>query len=113
LQAKEFPEQWKAYCGAAFISKNELALLERFDKKPDAEQLAILQKEGEAYAELFLTVLKHITDPLTTEYVLTLVDKYLTEDPTLCKAYSKLTTHLTLNPHAILFRSTGARFRGA
>jgi len=79
--------------------------LERFDKKPDAEQLAILQKEGEAYAELFLTVLKHITDPLTTEYVLTLVDKYLTEDPTLCKAYSKLTTHLTLNPHAILFRN--------
>ena len=47
---------WKEYQVSANISKNEHALLDRFDKQPEDVQMAYFQKEGEAYAELFTTV---------------------------------------------------------
>merc|ERR1711998_303066 len=94
---------WKEYQVSANISKNEHALLDRFDKQPDDVQYAYFQKEGEQYAELFTTVLKHINDARVTEYILTLVDKYLLKDAELAKHFKPLQDHASLNPLNVLF----------
>merc|ERR1711998_397801 len=94
---------WKEYQVSANISKNEHALLDRFDKQPEDVQYAYLQKEGETYAELFTTVLKHINDARVTEYILTLVDKYLLKDAELAKHFKPLQDHASLNPLNVLF----------
>merc|ERR1711937_1041344 len=95
---------WKEYQVSANISKNEHALLDRFDKQPEDVQMAYFQKEGEAYAELFTTVLRHINDGRVIEYVLTLVDKYLLMEPDLAVHFRPLQENPALSPLNVLFK---------
>jgi V-type H+-transporting ATPase subunit H len=72
---------WEGYYKAAIISEKELEYIRRYDKKPDEVKRGLIEKEGPAFAELFLTFVLKISNPETLQYVLTLIHDLLLADP--------------------------------
>jgi len=95
---------WDSYEGASLISKKELNLIRRFDKQSLEVQHDLLTHDGAAYAELFLSMLKNITQDNVPHYVLSLLDKALIEEPSFAQSFTALLENATLNPFAVLFR---------
>jgi len=72
---------WEGYHKAAIISEKELEYIRRYDKKPEEIKKQLIEKEGPAFAELFLTFVLKISNPETLQYVLTLIHDLLVADP--------------------------------
>jgi len=72
---------WEGYHKAAIISERELEYIRRYDKKPEDIKKQLIEKEGPAFAELFLTFVLKISNPETLQYVLTLIHDLLVADP--------------------------------
>jgi len=78
---------WEGYYKANLILERELDLLKKYDKKSSDVRLALIQKEGETYAELFLELLVKINKEDTLQYLLTLIDALLREYPDSVKLF--------------------------
>lgn len=72
---------WEGYHKAAIISEKELEYIRRYDKKSEDIKKQLIEKEGPAFAELFLTFVMKISNPETLQYVLTLIHDLLVADP--------------------------------
>jgi V-type H+-transporting ATPase subunit H len=95
---------WDSYEGASLISKKELNLIRRFDKQSFEVQHDLLSHDGAAYAELFLSMLKNISQDNVPHYVLSMLDKALIEEPSFAQSFAPLLDNATLNPFSVLFR---------
>jgi len=72
---------WEGYQRANLILEKELELIKKYDKKSDDYRNGLITKDGPIYAELFLELLVKINKEETLQYLLTLVDKLLTDRP--------------------------------
>eukprot|EP01118_Nematostelium_gracile_P006981 TRINITY_DN2260_c0_g3_i1.p1 TRINITY_DN2260_c0_g3~~TRINITY_DN2260_c0_g3_i1.p1 ORF type:complete len:450 (+),score=141.72 TRINITY_DN2260_c0_g3_i1:110-1459(+) len=72
---------WEGYSKANLITDKELELLKKYDKKSPEAKNNLIQKEGEVYAQLFLELLEKINKEETLQYLLTLIDSLLKENP--------------------------------
>ncbi|CAN6826602.1 unnamed protein product, partial [Brassica oleracea] len=88
-QAELFSEQvgdmmdipWETYMTTKLISATDLQLLRRYDKKPESARAQLLDEDGRAYVQLFVTILRDIFKEDTVEYVLALIYEMLSANP--------------------------------
>jgi len=95
---------WEGYRRAELIKDSELEMIKKYDKKSDEARKTLLAKEGEAYGNLFLTLLQKISKEETLQYVLTLMDKLLTDMPHSAEIFLKLTSTSPSLPFEPLIR---------
>jgi len=81
---------WEGYHKANLILERELDLLKKYDKRSHDVRMALIQKEGEVYAELFLELLEKINKEETLQYLLTLIDSLLRENSEFVKLFFRL-----------------------
>ncbi|KAF3547902.1 hypothetical protein DY000_02009992 [Brassica cretica] len=72
---------WVTYMTTKLISATDLQLLRRYDKKPENARAQLLDEDGRAYVQLFVTILRDIFKEETVEYVLALIYKMLSANP--------------------------------
>lgn len=65
---------WDGYQRADLLTADQYALIQRFDKRPESDRLAVINGEGKALAQLFLALLQNINNPGTLQYVLSMLD---------------------------------------
>ncbi|CAN7032321.1 unnamed protein product [Brassica rapa subsp. trilocularis] len=73
---------WETYMVTKLISATDLQLLRRYDKKHESARAQLLNEDGPAYVQLFVTILRDIFKEETVEYVLALVYEMLSANPT-------------------------------
>eukprot|EP00854_Cymbomonas_tetramitiformis_P024695 gene24695-30056_t len=71
---------WETYMTARLISHQDLQLIRRYDKHSADEQAALLEEDGAAYAQTFLTLVRNITKNDVVQYALALIDDMLSAD---------------------------------
>ncbi|GMG99362.1 hypothetical protein Nepgr_001202 [Nepenthes gracilis] len=72
---------WETYMTTKLITGTSLQLLRRFDKRSESYRAGLLDDDGPAYVRVFVSLLRDIYKEETVEYVLTLIDEMLTENP--------------------------------
>ncbi|XP_073525819.1 LOW QUALITY PROTEIN: uncharacterized protein [Phyllobates terribilis] len=72
---------WETYMTTKLITGTSLQLLRRYDKKPESTKAPLLDDDGPAYIQVFVTILRDIYKEETVEYVLALIDDMLTANP--------------------------------
>ncbi|KAH0915291.1 hypothetical protein HID58_029737 [Brassica napus] len=73
---------WETYMVTKLISATDLQLLRRYDKKHESARAQLLNEDGPAYVQLFVTILRDIFKEETVEYVLALIYEMLSANPT-------------------------------
>ncbi|CAF2239923.1 unnamed protein product [Brassica napus] len=82
---REIP--WETYMVTKLISATDLQLLRHYDKKPENTRAQLLDEDGPAYVQLFVTILRDIFKEETVEYVLALVYEMLSANPTRARLF--------------------------
>ncbi|GMH13050.1 hypothetical protein Nepgr_014891 [Nepenthes gracilis] len=72
---------WETYMTTKLITGTSLQLLRRYDKRSESYRAGLLDDDGPAYVRVFVSLLRDIYKEETVEYVLTLIDEMLTENP--------------------------------
>ncbi|KAL0679690.1 hypothetical protein Bca4012_007671 [Brassica carinata] len=72
---------WETYMTTKLISATDLQLLRRYDKKTESARAQLLDEDGRAYVQLFVTILRDIFKEETVEYVLALIYEMLSANP--------------------------------
>lgn len=72
---------WETYMVTKLISGTDLQLLRRYDNRPESYRAQLLDDDGPAYVQVFVTILIDIFKEETVEYVLALIDEMLTANP--------------------------------
>jgi len=98
------PIPWDGYQRANLILEKELDLIKKYDKKSDEVKKSLIQKDGETYAELFLLLLVKINKEETLQYLLTLIDQLLTDNPQAVSIFLKLSAKNSTFPFEPLLR---------
>ncbi|GMH37353.1 hypothetical protein BSKO_05226 [Bryopsis sp. KO-2023] len=83
--ANEVP--WQAYMTAKLITERELELIKGYDKQSEEIQNALLEQDGPAYVEAFMTVLRNTTKEQVVQYVLALLNAMVTSDPSRARLF--------------------------
>ncbi|KAL0699043.1 hypothetical protein Bca4012_055165 [Brassica carinata] len=78
---------WEAYMTTKLISATDLQLLRCYDKKPESARAQLLDEDGPAYVQLFVTILRDIFKEDTVEYVLALIYEMLSANPTRARLF--------------------------
>ncbi|KAA3457275.1 V-type proton ATPase subunit H-like isoform X1 [Gossypium australe] len=91
---------WETYMTTKLISGTGLQLLRRYDNRAESVRAQLLDDDGPAYVQVFVSILRDIFKEETVEYVLALIDEMLTgmssilEDVTILPSLAvKLTIH--------------------
>ncbi|KZV73360.1 ATPase V1 complex subunit H [Peniophora sp. CONT] len=77
IRAKEVP--WPGYQRAGLITPDELALIKRVERQTRAKTESILLSDGQAYALLYLRLLKKLQRVDTMQWVLVMIADALTD----------------------------------
>ncbi|KAG8390705.1 hypothetical protein BUALT_Bualt01G0111300 [Buddleja alternifolia] len=72
---------WETYMTTKLITGTGLQLLRRYDKKPENHKAQLLDDDGPAYIQVFVSILRDIFKEETVEYVLALIDEMLIGNP--------------------------------
>ncbi|KAL4355059.1 hypothetical protein GQ457_06G014860 [Hibiscus cannabinus] len=72
---------WEAYMTTKLISGTGLQLLRRYDNRAESVRAQLLDDDGPAYVQVFVSILRDIYKEETVEYVLALIDEMLTANP--------------------------------
>ncbi|KAH1113960.1 hypothetical protein J1N35_007338 [Gossypium stocksii] len=72
---------WETYMTTKLISGTGLQLLRRYDNRAESVRAQLLDDDGPAYVQAFVTILRDIFKEETVEYVLALIDEMLTANP--------------------------------
>ncbi|XWS65037.1 hypothetical protein CRYUN_Cryun05aG0056300 [Craigia yunnanensis] len=72
---------WEAYMTTKLISGTGLQLLRRYDNRAESVRAQLLDDDGPAYVQVFVSILHDIFKEETVEYVLALIDEMLTVNP--------------------------------
>ncbi|RID50465.1 hypothetical protein BRARA_H01192, partial [Brassica rapa] len=78
---------WETYMVTKLISATDLQLLRRYDKKPESARAQLLDEDGPAYVQLFVTILRDIFKEETVEYVLALIYEMLSANSTRARLF--------------------------
>lgn len=82
---------WSSYCKAALIIDNdELAIIQAFDKADTAGRAALLESNGAKHASVFIKLLSKISKVETLQYIVTLIDDFLVENPARVDVFRQL-----------------------
>ncbi|KAK9811416.1 hypothetical protein WJX72_003647 [[Myrmecia] bisecta] len=98
---------WETFVVARLVSDRDLQLIRRYDKRPAETQTTLLDENGAAFTEAFLTVLRNVTREETVQYVLALLDQMLEADPSRAKLFHQQSdAHLASlpDPYTIFLR---------
>ncbi|KAG8497188.1 hypothetical protein CXB51_008437 [Gossypium anomalum] len=69
---------WETYMTTKLISGTGLQLLRRYDNRAESVRAQLLDDDGPAYVQMFVSILLDIFKEETVEYVLALIDEMLT-----------------------------------
>jgi len=83
---------WEGYQRANLIQEREQELIKNYDKKSPEARVAIFQKEGDVYAELFMNLLVKINKAETLKYLLTLIEQIFKDYPAAVQNFLKLSS---------------------
>ncbi|XVE90402.1 hypothetical protein DITRI_Ditri20bG0074900 [Diplodiscus trichospermus] len=72
---------WETYMTTKLISGTGLQLLRRYDKRAESVRAQLLDDDGPAYVQVFVSILRDIFKEETVEYVLALIGEMLTVNP--------------------------------
>ncbi|XP_072975043.1 probable V-type proton ATPase subunit H [Typha angustifolia] len=72
---------WETYMSTKLITGTCLQLLRRYDNRTESQRAALLDDDGPAYVRVFVNILRDISKEETVEYVLALIDEFLTANP--------------------------------
>lgn len=72
---------WETYMVTKLISGTDLQLLRRYDNRSESYRAQLLDDDGPAYVQVFVSILRDIFKEETVEYVLGLIDEMLTANP--------------------------------
>lgn len=72
---------WGTYMSARLLSDKDLQLIRKFDNKSEATQSQLLEEDGSAYVDTFMTVIRNVTKEETVQYVLAHLDNIISGDP--------------------------------
>eukprot|EP00741_Cyanophora_paradoxa_P012481 tig00020610_g12060.t1 len=76
---KDIP--WETYKAASLLSAKDVEYIRSYDHQPQERQQSLLDKEGVAYVDVFLTILKNISKEDAVQYVLALIEDMLSVAP--------------------------------
>ncbi|KAN0128507.1 ATPase V1 complex subunit H [Lactarius tabidus] len=77
IRAKQVP--WEGYQRAGHVTPEELALIKKVDRQPKAKTESLLLSDGQAYAQLYLGLLKKLQRVDTLQSILVLIADALTD----------------------------------
>ncbi|KAK8701790.1 hypothetical protein V6N13_020168 [Hibiscus sabdariffa] len=72
---------WETYMTTKLISGTGLQLLRRYDNRAESVRAQLLDDDGPAYVQVFVSILRDIFKEETVEYVLALINEMLTANP--------------------------------
>lgn len=72
---------WETYMTTKLISGTGLQLLRRYDNRAESFRAQLLDDDGPAYVQVFVSILRDIFKEETVEYVLALIDEMLAANP--------------------------------
>jgi len=72
---------WDSYLKGGLINDKELQLIKAYDKKPEDVRKGLVEHDGPAYAELFVTLAQKLSTPETLQYLLTLILDFINVNP--------------------------------
>jgi len=81
---------WEGYLKASLIRPVELEMLKKYDKKPMETKISLFQKDGEAYAELFMDLIVKLNKEETLQYLLSLIDEITRAYPECIRTFCQL-----------------------
>ena len=79
IRVKQVP--WEGYQRAGHVTQEELALIKKVDRQPRAKTESLLLSDGQAYAQLYLGLLKKLQRVDTLQSILVLIADALTGMP--------------------------------
>jgi len=94
---------WEGYQNAGRITHEELELIRRYDKKSEEMKKALFDKEGPAYAELFIRLLT-IANKEVNQYALTLIDDILSVNESYAFEFLRLKERKPDYPITVILR---------
>lgn len=91
---------------ARLIADKDLQLIRRYDKRSEELQASLLDENGPAYVEAFLTVLRNVTKEETVQYILALLLQMLRTNPSRAKLFHQLSgdSAAAHDPYSIFLR---------
>ncbi|XP_038992607.1 V-type proton ATPase subunit H-like [Hibiscus syriacus] len=91
---------WETYMTTKLISGTGLQLLRRYDNRAESVRAQLLDDDGPAYVQVFVSILRDIFKEETVEYVLALIDEMLTANPKRARLFhdKSLATEDTYEP---------------
>ncbi|KAK9845572.1 hypothetical protein WJX84_004458 [Apatococcus fuscideae] len=101
---------WETYVTARLISERDLQLIRRYDKRGNQVQTSLLEEEGPAYTEAFLTVLRQVSKEEVVQYILALLDDMITVDPARAQFFHEQSEKHLANlpdPYSVFLRLLG------
>ncbi|KAL8166227.1 hypothetical protein V2J09_007726 [Rumex salicifolius] len=104
---------WETYMTTKLITGTSLQLLRRYDKKPESTKAVLLDDDGPAYVRVFVSILRDIHKEETVEYVLALVDDFLTANPKRARLFHNisLATEDIYEPFISCFQEATGSFK--
>ncbi|KAJ6815572.1 putative V-type proton ATPase subunit H [Iris pallida] len=69
---------WETYMSTKLITGTGLQLLRRYDKKSESQRASLLDDDGPAYVNVFMSILRDVFKEETVDYVIALIDDMLT-----------------------------------
>lgn len=72
---------WETYMSTKLITGTGLQLLRRYDKKSESQRASLLDDDGPAYVNVFMSILRDVFKEETVDYVIALIDDMLTANP--------------------------------
>ncbi|CAD7697492.1 unnamed protein product [Ostreobium quekettii] len=110
LDASDILQQdipWAAYMTAKLISDKDLQLITRYDKQTPDVRAHLLEEDGPAYVEAFMTVLRNTTKEQVVQYVLATLDEMVIASPaSVALFHTQSDVHLSRppEPYGVLMR---------
>ncbi|GAM26531.1 hypothetical protein SAMD00019534_097060 [Acytostelium subglobosum LB1] len=98
---------WSVHLKSGTITSAENELIERYDKKSEADKRAIFQQDGDRLAQFFVGFLGKITDLDCIQYMLYLVNEIIHIEPKALQSFVKLSTGEPSYTSTIFFRLLG------
>eukprot|EP01122_Echinamoeba_exundans_P014816 TRINITY_DN67_c0_g1_i1.p1 TRINITY_DN67_c0_g1~~TRINITY_DN67_c0_g1_i1.p1 ORF type:complete len:466 (-),score=130.34 TRINITY_DN67_c0_g1_i1:73-1470(-) len=75
--------------GGAYIDEKSVDMIKKYDKKP-GDRAALIEKNGEAYAKIFMILLARVQRAEYLQYIITLLDDLVQEDSERIELFWKL-----------------------
>ncbi|KAI8599592.1 ATPase, V1 complex, subunit H [Dissophora ornata] len=102
LRARPIP--WEGYQRASLITQTELNYIKAIDKKTGEDLSRVVDKEGDVFGELLITLLQKLVRVDTIQSILILIDDLLLDHEERAEYFLRLSQHDPTLPYAPLLK---------